>query len=80
MSLHHATQNMAAALAELHTAVAKARDSCVTTEMDGALEQVQHLQDDLDDMQQAVNAGQLRPLPGETVSRGREKSKNSENK
>ncbi|XP_043866158.1 talin-2 isoform X4 [Drosophila mojavensis] len=55
------------AVSELHSVAQRARDACGGQELESALEAVRKLHHVLDDTRQAALAGQLRPLPGETV-------------
>ena len=68
MSMVNSGKNMAQALAELRAAATKAQESCGALELDGAVEQVRHLEQELEEAKSLANKGQLRPLPGETVS------------
>ena len=68
MSVQNAAKTLAAALAELRASASKAQEVCGSQELDGALDQLANLQRELQDMAQEVNAGHLRPLPGDTVS------------
>ncbi|XP_070064766.1 talin-2 isoform X4 [Drosophila virilis] len=54
-------------VSELHSVAQRARDACGGQELESALEAVRKLHHVLDDTRQAALAGQLRPLPGETV-------------
>ncbi|XP_065720219.2 talin-2 isoform X2 [Drosophila suzukii] len=54
-------------VSELHSVAQRARDACGGQELESALEEVRKLHDVLDDTRQAALAGQLRPLPGQTV-------------
>ncbi|KAH8306929.1 hypothetical protein KR044_001207 [Drosophila immigrans] len=51
----------------LHSVAQRTRDACGGQELESALEAVRKLHHVLDDTRQAALAGQLRPLPGETV-------------
>ncbi|XP_017861649.1 PREDICTED: talin-2 isoform X4 [Drosophila arizonae] len=55
------------AVSELHSVAQRARDACGGQELESALEAVRKLHHVLDDTRQTALAGQLRPLPGETV-------------
>ncbi len=68
MSLSNAAKNMAYALAELRAASAKAQESCGALEIDGALDQVRYLEKELEQAKKMAINGELRPLPGESVS------------
>lgn len=46
----------------------RARISCKGLEMDAAAEIIRSLQDELDEMEEAIRAFELKPLPGQTVS------------
>ncbi|XP_017074044.1 talin-2 isoform X2 [Drosophila eugracilis] len=54
-------------VSELHSVAQRARDACGGQELESSLEEVRKLHDVLDDTRQAAIAGQLRPLPGQTV-------------
>ncbi|XP_017129396.1 talin-2 isoform X2 [Drosophila elegans] len=54
-------------VSELHSVAQRARDACGGQELESALEEVRKLHDVLDDTRQAAVAGQLRPLPGQSV-------------
>lgn len=47
----------------------KAHEACGPLEIDSALKTVQTLKSELQDAKMSVIDGQLKPLPGETVSR-----------
>uniref|UniRef100_A0A670JPD7 Talin 1 n=1 Tax=Podarcis muralis TaxID=64176 RepID=A0A670JPD7_PODMU len=70
MQLSQCAKNLAAALAELRTAAQKAQEACGPLEIDSALSLVQSLERDLQEAKTAAREGKLKPLPGETVSRG----------
>ncbi|XP_041983893.1 talin-1 isoform X2 [Aricia agestis] len=53
--------------AELRSAVGRARISCKGLELDAAAEIIRSLQAELDEMEEAARALELRPLPGQTV-------------
>ncbi|CAH0404281.1 unnamed protein product [Chilo suppressalis] len=60
------TQRMNASAATLRSAVNRARISCKGLELDAAAEILRSLQEDLDELEEAARALQLRPLPGQT--------------
>ena len=45
----------------------QAQEACSSMEIDSALEQLDNLAQDLDDIKTAALAGKLQPLPGENV-------------
>ena len=67
MQLSNSSKQFAQALTDLRTTVTKARDSCGPLELDSALDLLYSLKDELDAFTQAVDAFQLKPLPGETA-------------
>ncbi|CAH1788698.1 unnamed protein product [Owenia fusiformis] len=67
LSLNNASKNMASALSELRGALNNAQDACVSLEIDGALDQIENLEKELDEVKRGANAGNLKPLPGETA-------------
>ena len=68
MSLTNAAKNLSAALGELRTAADKAQEACGSLEIDGALDQLHALENELEAIKRAAVTGQLMPLPGESVS------------
>lgn len=50
------------------SAVSRARISCKGLEMDAAAEIIKSLQAELDELEEAARAFELRPLPGQTVT------------
>lgn len=67
MQLSNSSKQFSQALTDLRTAAAKARDSCGPLELDSALDMLHGVDDDLDQLRQAVDAANLKPLPGETA-------------
>ena len=49
----------------------QAQEACGVLEIDGALDQIYKLDTELVEVRRSANEGQLRPLPGETVSYAR---------
>ena len=68
MSLNSSAKCLAEALVELRTATGKAQEACGSTELDGVLDEMRQLQQELDDLLTSLDQGRLVPLPGETVS------------
>uniref|UniRef100_A0A674KFP7 Talin 2 n=1 Tax=Terrapene triunguis TaxID=2587831 RepID=A0A674KFP7_9SAUR len=68
MQLSQCAKNLATSLAELRTASQKAHEACGPMEIDSALNTVQTLRNELQDAKMAAVDGQLKPLPGETVT------------
>lgn len=66
-SLNNAAQNLSAALTELRKAAGQAQEACGQQEIDAALDQVYHLEKEIDDYRHAAHQRALRPLPGETA-------------
>ena len=66
MQLSNSSKQFSQALTDLRTAVTKARDSCGPLELDSALDMLYSLKDELDAFDRAVDAFELKPLPGET--------------
>ncbi|XP_028167568.1 talin-1 isoform X4 [Ostrinia furnacalis] len=60
------TQRLATSCAELRSAVSRARISCKGLELDAAAEIIRSLQAELDELDRAAKAFELRPLPGQT--------------
>lgn len=69
LSLSNAAKNLATALSELRAASTRAQETCQSLEIDGALNQLHLLQQELEDMRRAVATGNLIPMPGDTVGR-----------
>lgn len=67
MQLNNSSKQFSQALTDLRTAVTKARDSCGPLELDSALDMLYALKDELDAYSRAVDAFELKPLPGETA-------------
>lgn len=68
LQLGGASQSLGAALGELRAAAGRAREACgASLELDAAVDTVSTLKEELVQIQQAAEKGQLRPLPGETV-------------
>lgn len=67
MQLSNSSKQFAQALADLRTAVTKARDTCGPLELDSALDMLYALREELDAFSGAVDAFELKPLPGETA-------------
>uniref|UniRef100_A0A8D2LR32 Talin 2 n=1 Tax=Varanus komodoensis TaxID=61221 RepID=A0A8D2LR32_VARKO len=68
MQLSQCAKNLATSLAELRTASQKAHEACGPMEIDSALNTVQTLKNELQDAKMTAMDGQLKPLPGETVT------------
>uniref|UniRef100_A0A8B9RKX6 Talin 2b n=1 Tax=Astyanax mexicanus TaxID=7994 RepID=A0A8B9RKX6_ASTMX len=68
MQLSQCAKNLATCLAELRTAAQKAHEACGPLEIDSALNAVQTLKNELQDAKMAAFDGQLKPLPGDSVS------------
>ncbi|XP_059352131.1 talin-2-like isoform X2 [Daphnia carinata] len=67
MQLNNSSKQFSTALTDLRTAVTKARDTCGPLELDSALDMLYGLKEELDAFSTAVNASDLKPLPGETA-------------
>ncbi|XP_063370870.1 talin-1 [Cydia amplana] len=65
--LTHTTQQLAASCADLRSAVSRARISCKGLELDAAAEIIRSLQDELDELDEAARAFDLKPLPGQSA-------------
>jgi len=59
---------MSNALAELRSATSKSEEAYGSLEIDSALDQLFTLDSELVEVRRWAQQGQLRPLPGETVS------------
>ena len=66
MQLNNSSKQFSQALTDLRTAVTKARDTCGPLELDSALDMLYGLKEELDAFSRAVDAFELKPLPGET--------------
>ncbi|XP_013776088.1 talin-2-like [Limulus polyphemus] len=64
--LNSTSRDMASALSELRSSLAKAQEACGILELDSALDLINSLNDELDAFKKAVKAFDLKPLPGET--------------
>ncbi|XP_059928220.1 talin-2a isoform X1 [Gadus macrocephalus] len=69
MQLGQCAKNLATCLAELRTAAQKAHEACGPMEIDSALTSIHNLKSELQDAQLAAVAGQLKPLPGESLEK-----------
>lgn len=67
MQLSNSSKQFSQALTDLRTVVTKARDACGPLELDSALDMLYGLRQELDAFDRAVDAGELKPLPGETA-------------
>ncbi|XP_065576606.1 talin-1-like isoform X2 [Artemia franciscana] len=67
MQLSSKTKAFAESLGELQTAAAKARDACGPLELESALDTIAMLSEELDEFQRAVDAFNLKPLPGDNA-------------
>ncbi len=67
MQLSNSSKQFSQALTDLRTSVTKARDSCGPLELDSALDMLYALREELDAFSRAVDAYELKPLPGETA-------------
>ncbi|XP_063391701.1 talin-1 [Cydia fagiglandana] len=65
--LTHTTQQLTASCADLRSAVSRARISCKGLELDAAAEIIRSLQDELDELDEAARAFDLKPLPGQSA-------------
>ncbi|KAL3884759.1 hypothetical protein ACJMK2_024867 [Sinanodonta woodiana] len=66
-NLNSGVKIMTTALAELRTATSKAQDAMGSLELENALDEVDVLDQDLQEISQAASEGRLVPLPGETA-------------
>ncbi|KAL0859340.1 hypothetical protein ABMA27_011134 [Loxostege sticticalis] len=64
--LADSTHRLTASCADLRSAVSRARISCKGLELDAAAEIIRSLQAELDELEEAARAFELRPLPGQT--------------
>ncbi|XP_035720068.1 talin-1-like isoform X2 [Vespa mandarinia] len=67
MQLNNTSQQLGSSLADLRSAVTRAREACGGLELDAAEELINSLKDELKEFYQAVEAASLRPLPEETT-------------
>ncbi|XP_015597713.1 talin-1 isoform X2 [Cephus cinctus] len=67
MQLNTTSQHLGSSLADLRSAVTRAREACGGLELDAAEELINSLKDELGEFYRAVEAASLRPLPGETT-------------
>ncbi|XP_048001980.1 talin-1 isoform X10 [Leguminivora glycinivorella] len=65
--LTHTTQQLTASCADLRSAVSRARISCKGLELDAAAEIIRSLQEELDELDEAARAFDLKPLPGQSA-------------
>lgn len=68
LNLSHTVKIMSNALAELRSATSKSEEAYGSLEIDSALDQLVTLDTELVEVKRSAQQGQLRPLPGETVS------------
>ncbi|KMQ93936.1 talin-1-like protein, partial [Lasius niger] len=67
MQLNNTSQQLGSSLADLRSAVTRAREACGGLELDAAEELINSLKDELGEFYRAVEAASLRPLPEETT-------------
>ncbi|XP_072756021.1 talin-2 isoform X1 [Anoplolepis gracilipes] len=67
MQLNNTSQQLGSSLADLRSAVTRARETCGGLELDAAEELINSLKDELGEFYRAVEAASLRPLPEETM-------------
>ncbi|XP_067209447.1 talin-1 isoform X1 [Linepithema humile] len=67
MQLNNTSQQLGSSLADLRSAVTRARIACGGLELDAAEELINSLKDELGEFYRAVEAASLRPLPEETT-------------
>lgn len=67
MQLNNTSQQLGSSLADLRSAVTRAREACGGLELDAAEELINSLKDELGEFYRAVEATSLRPLPEETT-------------
>ncbi|XP_012276723.1 talin-1 isoform X2 [Orussus abietinus] len=67
MQLNESSQQLGSCLADLRSAVTRAREACGGLELDVAEELIDSLRDELREFHRAVEAATLKPLPGETI-------------
>lgn len=69
MTLSSASTSFSSALSELRSAADRAKEACGSVlELDAATDIVTTLREETYHLQQAIERGQLRPLPGDIVS------------
>lgn len=67
MQLNNTSQQLGSSLADLRSAVTRAREACGGLELDAAEELINSLKDEIGEFYRAVEAASLRPLPEETT-------------
>ncbi|KAL0113705.1 hypothetical protein PUN28_012676 [Cardiocondyla obscurior] len=67
MQLNNTSQQLGSSLADLRSAVTRAREACGGLELDAAEELINSLKDELGEFYRAVESASLRPLPEETT-------------
>ncbi|XP_012529648.1 talin-1 isoform X1 [Monomorium pharaonis] len=67
MQLNTTSQQLGSSLADLRSAVTRAREACGGLELDAAEELINSLKDEIGEFYRAVEAASLRPLPEETT-------------
>ncbi|XP_018045187.1 PREDICTED: talin-1 isoform X3 [Atta colombica] len=67
IQLNNTSQQLGSSLADLRSAVTRAREACGGLELDAAEELINSLKDELGEFYRAVEAASLRPLPEETT-------------
>lgn len=67
MQLNNTSQQLGSSLADLRSAVTRAREACGGLELDAAEELINSLKDELGEFYRAVEVASLRPLPEETT-------------
>ncbi|XP_069174235.1 talin-2 isoform X3 [Procambarus clarkii] len=77
LQLNNSSKQFGQALVDLRSAIGKAQEACGSLEIDSALDAIQYLSDDLNDLKKAAETGTLRPLPGETPENAAQQLTNS---
>ncbi|XP_076033858.1 talin_middle and talin-RS domain-containing protein rhea isoform X2 [Oratosquilla oratoria] len=77
LQLNNSSKQFGQALVDLRTAMGKAQEACGSLEIDSALDAIQALNEDLNDLKTAADTDTLRPLPGETPESAAQQLSNS---
>ncbi|XP_071545978.1 talin-2 isoform X1 [Panulirus ornatus] len=77
LQLNNSSKQFGQALVDLRSAIGKAQEACGSLEIDSALDAIQGLSDDLNDLKKAADTGTIRPLPGETPESAAQQLTNS---
>lgn len=68
--LSMASQKFNSEISELQSAIIRAKPACQGLGLDAAKQMIEELQKELEEFDRAVEAGKLKPLPGDSLEKG----------